>query len=86
MGAVLRRATRALLRRTAAAAVAMAAAAAVLAGAREAAAYGDPDLDWWTIETAHFRVHYDRPLEPIATRSCDGPSQVRERRTRASPS
>jgi WD40-like Beta Propeller Repeat len=56
---------RSLLRR---AAVAVLATAAALTGARGAAAYGDPDLDWWTIETAHFRVHYDRPLEPIATR------------------
>jgi hypothetical protein len=54
-----------LLRRAAAAFLA---AAATLAGARGADARSDPDLDWWTIETAHFRVHYDRPLEPIATR------------------
>ena len=42
--------------------------AAVLASSAPAAAYGDPDLDFWTIETKHFRVHYDRPLEPIAAR------------------
>lgn len=43
---------------------------AVLTGltARAARAAGDPQLDWWTIETKHFRVHYDRPLEPIAER------------------
>ena len=35
---------------------------AALAVAPAAAAYSDPDLDFWTIETAHFRVHYDRPL------------------------
>jgi WD40-like Beta Propeller Repeat/Omp85 superfamily domain len=46
----------------------MLAAAAALALARPAAAYGDPQLDWWTVETAHFHVHYDRTLEPIATR------------------
>lgn len=33
-----------------------------------AAAAGDPDLDWWTIETPHFRVHYAGPLEPVAAR------------------
>jgi hypothetical protein len=42
--------------------------AAALATPGVAAAYSDPDLDWWTIETAHFRVHYDRPLEPVASR------------------
>jgi Tol biopolymer transport system component len=41
---------------------------AAVAIAPEAAAFSDPDLDWWTIETKHFRVHYDRPLEPIASR------------------
>ena len=42
--------------------------AAALLVAPAALAYGDPDLDYWTIETKHFRVHYDRPLEPLATR------------------
>ena len=42
--------------------------AAVLLTASAALAYGNPDLDYWTIETKHFRVHYDRPLEPVATR------------------
>jgi hypothetical protein len=49
------------------AASALALAAAWLT-ASAALAYGDPDLDYWTIETKHFRVHYDRPLEPLATR------------------
>lgn len=31
-------------------------------------AYGDPELDWQTVETPHFRVHYDRLLDPIARR------------------
>lgn len=35
---------------------------------RGAHAGGDPDLEWWTIETAHFRVHYERNLETIALR------------------
>ncbi len=39
--------------------------AALLASSR-ARAGGDPALDWWTIETAHFRIHYDKKLEPIA--------------------
>jgi hypothetical protein len=29
---------------------------------------GDPYLEWWTIETPHFRVHYYRGLEPVAER------------------
>jgi hypothetical protein len=29
---------------------------------------GDPDLDWWTIETAHFHIHYEKNLEPVAER------------------
>ncbi len=49
-------------------AVAALAAAAALTAARVAGAYGDPELDYWTVETEHFHVHYDRPLEPIATR------------------
>jgi hypothetical protein len=28
----------------------------------------DPDLDWWTIETKHFRIHYEKDLEPVAMR------------------
>jgi len=34
----------------------------------EARGAGDPSLDWWTIETTHFRVHYERGLEPVAER------------------
>jgi hypothetical protein len=40
----------------------------VLCWSRSALATGDPTLDWWTIETNHFRVHYARPLEPLASR------------------
>src|SRR5262245_44768523 len=36
--------------------------------ARPARADGDPDLEWWTIETDHFRVNYPRQLEPVAAR------------------
>ncbi len=49
-------------------AVSVLAAVAVLALAPTALAYSDPDYDWWTVETPHFRVHYDRPIEPVATR------------------
>ena len=43
-------------------------AAALLSLSPPAAAYSDPDLDWWTVETAHFRVHYEREIERVATR------------------
>ncbi|MEJ7733747.1 MAG: BamA/TamA family outer membrane protein [Polyangiaceae bacterium] len=42
---------------------------------RAGPANGDPDIEWWTIETTHFRIHYGRHLEPIATRLaqvCEG--------------
>lgn len=29
---------------------------------------GDPLLDWWTLESPHFRVHYHGGLEPLAQR------------------
>jgi hypothetical protein len=38
----------------------------VLLVAPRVEAAGDPDLDWWTIETAHFRIHYEKNLEPVA--------------------
>jgi hypothetical protein len=34
-------------------------------------AASDPYLDWWTIETAHFRIHYYKGLEPAAERLAD---------------
>ncbi len=34
--------------------------------APSARAANDPALDWWTIETAHFRIHYEKNLEPVA--------------------
>ncbi len=40
----------------------------LLAVSSTARAAGDPDLDWWTIETAHFRIHYESELEPVAER------------------
>lgn len=30
---------------------------------------GDPYLEWWTITTPHFRVHYHGGLEPLAERT-----------------
>lgn len=42
--------------------------AAALSFSTTAAAYGDPELDYRTIETAHFHVHFDRTLLPIAER------------------
>ena len=35
---------------------------------RTAWAANDPALDWWTIETEHFRIHYEKNLEPVAER------------------
>jgi hypothetical protein len=54
-------------------------AAAALALSPAAAAYSDPDYDWWTVETVHFRVHYDRPLEPVATRVASLAEKIHER-------
>jgi len=31
-----------------------------------ALAAADPYLEWWTIETPHFRIHYYKGLEPVA--------------------
>jgi hypothetical protein len=55
------------------------AAVLVLGAARSVSAAGDPDLDWWTIETAHYRVHYERGLEPIAEHVARLAEQTRER-------
>lgn len=38
----------------------------LLSAPRRAAAAGDPYLQWWTLETAHFRIHYYKGLEPVA--------------------
>lgn len=48
--------------------VGLAALAASAFTSSRAAAYGDPNLDWWTIETKHFHIHYPRSVEPVATR------------------
>jgi hypothetical protein len=57
--------TRALARHAALATLAL---SAVLAASRPAGAVGDPDLDWRTLETPHFRVHHPSTLAPIADR------------------
>jgi len=41
---------------------------AALATAGVAEANGDPDLDWRTIESPHFRVHHPSTLTPVAER------------------
>ncbi len=46
---------------------------------RSANAAGDPQLDWWTIETKHFRIHYERGLEPIAERLAQLSEKIHER-------
>lgn len=38
----------------------------LLSTARPAMAASDPYLQWWTIETAHFRIHYYKGLERVA--------------------
>ena len=42
--------------------------ALLIAVPNEARAIDDPDLDWWTYETAHFRVTYPGQIDPIARR------------------
>lgn len=54
-------------RRPTLATLALALALAVVSAPRAARA-GDPDLQWWTLETNHFRIHYARGLEPVADR------------------
>ncbi|MBK9261115.1 MAG: PD40 domain-containing protein [Polyangiaceae bacterium] len=41
---------------------------AVLLAPARASAIGDPDLDWRTVETKHFRVHHPNTLAPLAER------------------
>ncbi len=48
-----------------------------------AGAAGDPHLQYWTIETPHFRVHYAKGLEPVAERVADLAESVHGRLTPA---
>lgn len=50
------------------AALALALVLLTLLVSRTARAAGDPDLDWWTYETDHFRVHHHRDIAPVAER------------------
>lgn len=52
---------------------------ATLSAVAPARAVSDPELDWWTYETAHFRVHYPRHLEPVAARVAALAESVRGR-------
>ncbi|MDC0749841.1 BamA/TamA family outer membrane protein [Polyangium mundeleinium] len=52
-----------------------------LAVPRTAEAVGDPDLDWQTIETAHFRVHHPTTLTPLAERVARLSEAIHERLT-----
>jgi hypothetical protein len=40
---------------------------------------GDPELDYWTIETEHFHIHYERKLEPLAERMARLAEAIHER-------
>jgi hypothetical protein len=55
------------------------AAAAITALAPSEARAGDPDLDWWTINTKHFHIHYARGLEPVADRIAALAETIHER-------
>lgn len=52
---------------------------AVVSISAPAGASGDPDLSWWTVETAHFRIHYPREAEPIATRLATVAESIHDR-------
>ena len=55
--------------------------AALVASPRAAHAVDDPDLEWWTIETPHFQVHYPREVEPVASRVASLAERIHERLT-----
>ena len=52
---------------------------ALLGWSRPAATAADPYLQWWTIETAHFRIHYYKGLEPVAEKVATVAEGVNER-------
>jgi WD40 repeat protein len=58
---------------------ALAAAAITTLATPEARAGGDPDLDWWTVSTTHFHIHYARGLEPVADRIAALAETIHER-------
>jgi WD40-like Beta Propeller Repeat len=55
--------------------------AAISLAAPAAEAAGDPQLDWWTVHTKHFHVHYARGLEPVADRVAALAETIHERLT-----
>lgn len=52
---------------------------AIVLWSGRAHAASDPDLDWWTIETKHFRIHYEKRLEPLAERLARLSEAIHER-------
>ena len=58
--------------------VALACAIWVVSWAGQARA-GDPYLEWYTVKTPHFRVHYHAGLEEIAQRTASSAESVHER-------
>jgi hypothetical protein len=48
-----------------------------------ARAAGDPYLEWWTLETPHFRIHYYKGLEPVAEKFASIVEGVNDRLTDA---
>ncbi len=42
-------------------------------------AAGDPELEWWTLETEHFRIHFEKRLEPVAERLARVSEEIHER-------
>jgi hypothetical protein len=55
--------------------------ALILSMASRAGAAGDPDLVWRTIETEHFRVHFEKNLQPIAERVAALSESIHQRLT-----
>jgi len=51
----------------------------LLSAARPAHAASDPYLQWWTIETVHFRIHYYKGLERVAEKVAALAEGVNER-------
>ena len=51
----------------------------LLSSTRPASAAGDPYLQWWTLETAHFRIHYYKGLERAAEKVAAISEGVNER-------
>jgi Tol biopolymer transport system component len=48
---------------------------------KRAHAAGDPSLEWWTLETKRFRIHYTKELEFVAERVARHGESIHERLT-----